>query len=287
MTTRGRWLLAASLAVVVGAALWTIRSVTRSTSTPPVPADARGETATAAAAAPPAAPTRASNETLMAPAKATAAAGAPDAGAQSVRPSEPVPRDAQGLFAEGKKTIEMNLGDAYGATRAKLEQGITEMREALRLGHPDRKGGEILIGRAYQTIAGGHVQVGSPEQRAAMARAAEAYRAALDMDPSDLELRHDYAAMLTDPTERLHQYREIVRMAPNSGEARFAVAHELIRTGNDADGARELIAAVPLFTDRELRYYGERAADELRRLGFAREAAKIDERLKSLREESK
>jgi hypothetical protein len=287
MTTRGRWLLAASLAVVVGAALWTIRPVTRSTSTPHVPADARGETATAAAAAPPAAPTRASNETLMAPAKATAAAGAPDAGAQSVRPSEPVPRDAQGLFAEGKKAIEMNLGDAYGATRAKLEQGIAEIQEALRLGHPDRKGGEILIGRAYGAIAAGHVEMGSAEERAVRARAAEAYRAALDIDPSDLELRHDYAVMLNDPAERLHQYREIVRMAPNSGEARFAVASELISTGKEAEGARELIAAVPLFTDRELRYYGDRTAVELRRLGFAREAAKVDERLKALREESK
>ncbi len=207
-----------------------------------------------------------------------------DAGTH-VTPSPEAPaQDAPSRFAQGKRTIESNLGDSYGATRGGLEQGIAEVEEALRLGYPDKKAGHVLIGQAYQQILA-YVPMGSPEQRAFRARAAEAYRAALELDRSDVEVRLHYAAMITDPSERTRQHQEAVRIAPDSGMARYMLAGDLIRAGNEAEGARQLVAAVERFTPPELNDYGWQAAAALRRLGFEREAAKVDERLKSIPKE--
>jgi len=57
--------------------------------------------------------------------------------------------DGGSHFAAGKKLIQENCIDCMGGTRAGLEHGITEVKNALTGGYPERKAAYELLADAY------------------------------------------------------------------------------------------------------------------------------------------
>ncbi len=80
---------------------------------------------------------------------------------------------------------------------------------------------------------------------------------------------------LADRTELLAEARQLVRIAPDDGVARYLLGLELMAHGERDEGRRELVEAVALMTPAEAARFGAQAARTLVAAGFHRDAGEI------------
>jgi len=193
------------------------------------------------------------------------------------------PGDAAAVthFKRGKKLVEEHVGDSASATKEILEEGVKELNEALGLGYADRRTVNNLIGDAHRSIALTHLRGPSDEQQIHIRLSAEAYHRNVELDPTDVEARLNYAEMSMDDDERFRQYQESVRLAPKNGMARYLLGNALRDRGEAEAGLRELKQAVKLFTPGELQDYGFQVAETFREEGLQQEAEKLDALIKA------
>lgn len=171
---------------------------------------------------------------------------------RSVTGKDAVPADgasgpspaAQEMFEKGMKLIDDNSSDAAGAEREPLERGIIAMQEALRLGHPDQKGGLLALIRAYQMLA----SFGQDDATTA-GKLKEIYVQLEKLEPGEPSWPREYAELVADTGERLRLLREGVQRFPRYLPLRLDLGVLLCDEGQSGAGSAEIVEAAKLLPE--------------------------------------
>lgn len=143
--------------------------------------------------------------------------------------------------AEYRKTLSGNederflarlgIGQAY-AEAERFGRAASQYRQALEI-DPESH----LV---HELLANAHEATGNRDQ--AQSELGEAVK----LDPENVELRMRYAELLadSDAAASADQYREVVRLYPDTPDYRVQLGEQLIRAGNDEEAEREFERAI-------------------------------------------
>lgn len=151
---------------------------------------------------------------------------------------------AQKLFEKGMNLIDDNSSDAAGAEREPLERGIIAMQEALRLGHPDQKGGLLALIRAHQMLA----SFGQDDATTA-GKLKEIYVQLEKIEPGEPSWPREHAELVADTRERLRLLREAVQRFPRYLPLRLDLGVLLCDEGQAGAGSAEIVEAARLLPE--------------------------------------
>ncbi len=189
----------------------------------------------------------------------------------------------ESVFLEGKRLIETNVGDAMGATREALEEGIRKIRHSFALGRePDSEAYRLMI-NAQRSITAIYTDSDPTDYSQSMESLRLLYEEALEVNPDDPDLLLEAADFKPGGKSREEILRRILEIDPEFSSARFYLGQILFLEGKDkVAGEAMMREAYRDATGREKAFRGRRLYAYLLQEGRKKEARKILDEIKDL-----
>jgi hypothetical protein len=158
---------------------------------------------------------------------------------------------AQKHFALGRKLIQANCVDCMGGGRAGVEQGVSEIEEALKAGYPNKRAAYRLLLDAYLTLS--TYTEKDPEAHKTYAEKQTAIlKTLIELSPRDPEVLQSYADSLQDPEEKARILAKIVEVDPNRTDAKYELGLITAHKGKTAQGIQMVVEAIARQGDPEV-----------------------------------
>lgn len=141
-------------------------------------------------------------------------------------------------FEVGETLIEANHYDSHGATQNGMEQGIFQMKEAIRLNCSDTKRAYLILADAYDQMRVPPTS-GSDADRKRVADRDQILRQLYQSYPDDLEVLGRYANRVSVRTEKIRAYRRMTELNPKLADPHTMLALFLIQDGKLTAGIEE------------------------------------------------
>lgn len=164
--------------------------------------------------------------------------------------AKPVPKlTAAQQFAHAKVLIENNCIDCEGGTIAGTEQGITEMKQAIASGYPDKVAAYKLLDNAYADMDT-YTEKDPKEHAVYATERTESMSVLYKLAPNDPEVLERYADYVQDNTEKARLLKRVVELDPKRTGALYGLG--LITAQKDvAEGMRIVEQAIIQEKDNE------------------------------------
>jgi hypothetical protein len=142
-------------------------------------------------------------------------------------------------FELGKTLIEANHYDSYIATQNGMNEGIRQMKEAIRLNCSDLKRANIILANAYDQMP---VQPNenSESEKIRVAERNQILHRLYRLYPDDLEILHMYAVRSPDRNEKFLVYSHMQELNPKLPHPHYMLGIFLIEDGKVSTGIDEI-----------------------------------------------
>ncbi len=142
-------------------------------------------------------------------------------------------------FKLGKSLIEANHYDSYVATQKGMEEGIRQMKEAIRLNCSDLKRANIILANAYDQMPA-PPRENSDADKTRGAERTEVLQRLYRLYPDDLEILDMYAVRSTDQKEKFTVYSHMKELNPSLPAPHYMLGLFLIKDGKVGTGINEI-----------------------------------------------
>jgi len=149
--------------------------------------------------------------------------------------SQTAVKPGQKEFVGGQISIQSNCVDCMDGSRARLEQGVRQIEEALKAGYPDKNAAYKLLLSAYANLAT-YTEKDPPAHRAYAEKQSQVLDKLVAGSPRDPEVLQLYAESLQDPDQKAAVLAKIVSLNPKLTDARYELGLITARKGKTAEG---------------------------------------------------
>ncbi|HQS59691.1 MAG: hypothetical protein B7Y56_02845 [Gallionellales bacterium 35-53-114] len=142
-------------------------------------------------------------------------------------------------FKLGQSLIEANHYDSAGSTQEGMEEGIRQMKEAIRHNCSDQKRANVILAHAYVQMLN-PPDPGSDAGRKLISERTELFRRLYLAYPDDLAILDLYASWVADEKEKFVVYSHIKELDPGLSAPRYMLGLLLIKDGKIDSGIKEI-----------------------------------------------
>lgn len=142
-------------------------------------------------------------------------------------------------FELGKTLIEANHYDSMGSTQEGMEEGIRQMKEAIRLKFADLKTANIILANAYDQMLAPPKE-NSDADKIRIAERDEILLQLYKLYPDDLQILDMYVMRLKNKAEKFVVYKHMKEIAPQSPTPHFMLGILHVEDGRLAEGTDEI-----------------------------------------------
>lgn len=151
-------------------------------------------------------------------------------------------------FELARSLIEANHYDSVGSTQDGMEEGIRQMKEAIRHNCSDQQRANVILAYAYVQMI--HPPVpGSDAGKKLISERTELYRHLYRAYPDDLIILDLYASWVADEKEKFVVYSHIKDLNPGLPEPHYTLGLLLIKDGKIDSGIKEIGTWISLEKD--------------------------------------
>jgi tetratricopeptide (TPR) repeat protein len=179
----------------------------------------------------------------------------------------PQPQDQiRSSFIKAKTLIEANCADCPGRSQSALEEGINLATKAKDAGYGDRAAVLRLLVDGYATLGAVFLKLNTPAGEAAFNRSRDLLKELMEAVPNDANVRYEYVhshvgnteSMIADIDERIEQFRQVLAINPQHENARFDLAQDLFRKGEDDEAIALLRGLLQSIDSERAQIYAQR-----------------------------
>jgi tetratricopeptide (TPR) repeat protein len=184
----------------------------------------------------------------------------------------------QKLFLEGKKLIEDNCSDCYGATAGNIKRGIEKLEAALNAGYEPKI--EVLkqLREGYSILAFGPFNKSYDKKMISIVD--QITQEMLKLDPNNLEWQLAVAENKEIAKNKIDAIKQIVSQNDGYAPAHFALGSCLWELGQKAEAIKEYERAYRLASGLVAVSYGQQLVLILKQNGEFNRAKNVEDELR-------